>query len=133
MNDETEFGFTEKDLTRKEILNMAVQPVSVPMKICKSVIKGLLIFTGALLILVGYITAIAFFTVGMTSLVTSVWNYTAGAGGAFLISFGGGLLLISFTAPLFYASTFVLRKYIEKFTRKNDPAPSGKGCRIEVN
>ncbi|WNY24179.1 hypothetical protein MmiHf6_15080 [Methanimicrococcus hongohii] len=114
----------------RDMLNATSQTLIVPIKICKNVIKGLLLFAGALIIGIGYFTALAFFAVGISAIVIGFMNYTAGAGNAFLFAFGGGLLALSFTAPLIYVSNHALREFID--LNKKTINEFKKGVQIEV-
>lgn len=111
-----EYELPKKDAVYgKDLTYIVSTPVSVPMRISKTVIKGLLLSAGAFLIAAAYLTSLGFFIVGITSIIIGIMNYTAGAGAAFMFAFGGGLLALSFTAPLFYSATYALRAY-GKFT-----------------
>ncbi|WNY27908.1 hypothetical protein MmiEs2_00870 [Methanimicrococcus stummii] len=109
---EMKYNFAENSSSNKEIMEIISQSLLVPIRICKNVIKGLLLFAGALLVAIGYFTAFAFLIVGLTAIVIGIMNYTAGAGSAFLFAFGGGLLAVGLAAPIFYATNYVLREYI---------------------
>lgn len=95
-----------------EITNIIGQTLIVPMKICKNVIKGLLLFAGALVIAIAYITALGLLVIGGSAIIIGIMNFTAGAASAFMFAFGGGLLLLGLVAPVFCITTYALKEYI---------------------